>query len=108
MSPRSAQTKLKAERVQSKLSKRAIGERLTALSGWSGRDRRTAITKTYRFPGFRAALSFVAFVGELAEAEDHHPDIDIRYSRVTLTLSTHEAGGLTDKDFHLASLIDQL
>ena len=46
-------------------------------------------------------------MGELAEVQDHHPDIDIRYSKVTLTLSTHEAGGLSEKDFTLAKLIDQ-
>ena len=54
------------------------------------------------------ALAFVAYVGELAEAQGHHPDIDIRYNKVTLTLSTHEAGGLSEKDFALAKLIDQI
>ncbi len=62
--------------------------------------------RTYKFPSFRASLAFVAFVGEIAEARDHHPDIDIRYSKVKLTLSTHSAGGLTEKDFDLAGLID--
>ncbi|MCP4204143.1 MAG: 4a-hydroxytetrahydrobiopterin dehydratase [bacterium] len=65
-----------------------------------------SITRTYGFPSFRASLAFVDFVGELAEARDHHPDIDIRYSKVTLILSTHAAGGLTAKDFDLVGLID--
>ena len=51
-------------------------------------------------------VAFVAFVGELAESLDHHPDIDVRYNKVTLSLSTHSAGGLTDKDFELADLVD--
>lgn len=91
--------KLKAERVQSLLKK---------SPGWKGKDRRRAVTRTYKLPSFRAALAFVQFVGELAEAADHHPDIDVRYSRVTLTLSTHESGGLTERDFELIAQIDGL
>ena len=55
---------------------------------------------------FPAAVRFVDFVAELAEVADHHPDIDIRYNRVRLTLSTHSAGGVTEKDFALARAID--
>jgi 4a-hydroxytetrahydrobiopterin dehydratase len=80
--------------------------RLKGLAGWRAASRGQAIARTYQLPGFRAALAFVAFVGELAEAKNHHPDIDIRYSRVTLTLSTHDAGGVTARDFELARLID--
>ena len=94
-SPRS---RLKAERIQAGLQ---------SAPGWSGKDHRKAITRTYTFPNFRAAIAFVNLVAELAEARDHHPDIDIRYNKVTLVLSTHSAGGLTDKDFDLAGLIDQ-
>lgn len=78
---------------------------MSRLDGWTGRDRRKAIQRTFSFGSFRAALAFVSFVGELAEAADHHPDIDIRYDRVTLTLSTHSAGGLTALDFDLAERI---
>lgn len=88
-----------------KLTSKQISERLSRLDGWAARDRRTAIQRTFRFGNFRAALAFVAFVGELAEAADHHPDIDIRYDRVTLTLSTHSAGGLTAADFDLSERI---
>ena len=90
-----------------KAKSKDISALLEKVPGWKGRDRTSAITRTYNFPTFRSALAFVTFVGELAEAKDHHPDIDIRYSKVTLTLSTHESGGLTEKDFELARLIDQ-
>lgn len=87
------------------LNDQAIQDALEVLDGWQ-RDG-DAIHRSYKFPSFRIALAFVQFVGELAEAADHHPDIDIRYNRVTLTLSTHSAGGLTVKDFKLAGQIDQ-
>ncbi|MGH9382410.1 MAG: 4a-hydroxytetrahydrobiopterin dehydratase [Thermoanaerobaculia bacterium] len=82
-----------------------IRERVNALPDWQAVDREQAIRRTFELPGFRAAIAFVAYVAELAEAHDHHPDIDIRYDKVTLTLSTHSAGGLTDQDFRLASRI---
>lgn len=114
MAKKSATRKLKAERVQLNVERTQLKVKTSALSallgtvpGWRGKDRRRSITRTYTFPNFRSSLAFVAFVGELAEAQDHHPDIDIRYSKVTLTLSTHEAGGLSEKDFTLAKLIDQ-
>ena len=81
-----------------------IEDGLTRLPGWTREGE--SITRTYEQPSFRASLAFVVWVGELAEAHDHHPDIDIRYSKVMLTLSTHSAGGLTEKDFGLAGLID--
>ncbi|MGH9381456.1 MAG: 4a-hydroxytetrahydrobiopterin dehydratase [Thermoanaerobaculia bacterium] len=89
----------------SRLTAVQIGEHLSALTAWRAVDRRTAIRRSFEFPTFRAAVAFVAYVAELAEAADHHPDIEIRYNRVTLTLSTHSAGGLTDKDFTLAARI---
>jgi 4a-hydroxytetrahydrobiopterin dehydratase len=90
-----------------RLGKDEVAAELLSIPGWRGRDRRKAIQRTYSFPGFRSSLAFVAFVGELAEAADHHPDIDVRYNKVTLTLSTHSVGGLTTKDFALARSIDQ-
>lgn len=86
------------------LTPEQITECLAASPGWAQDG--DSITRTYKFPTFRASLAFVDFVGELAEARDHHPDIDVRYSKVTLTLSTHSAGGLTEKDFDLADLVD--
>jgi 4a-hydroxytetrahydrobiopterin dehydratase len=61
-----------------------------------------ALERTFEFDDFVAALAFVNRVGELAEAEDHHPDIAIHYNRVTLRWWTHSAGGITDRDRALA------
>jgi 4a-hydroxytetrahydrobiopterin dehydratase len=66
------------------------------------------LVKESRRDGFVGALDYVNRVGALAEAADHHPDIDIRWNTVTLRLSTHSAGGLTDKDLDLAAQIDAL
>ena len=73
------------------------GKRLQKLPGWelSGQ----AIRRQFTFRDFTDALSFVVRLGFAAESADHHPDILINYKRVTLTYSTHSAGGLTDKDF---------
>ena len=68
--------------------------------GWSEVDK--ALERTFTFDDFRGALAFVNRVGELAEAEDHHPDIAIHYNRVTLRWWTHTAGGITDRDRELA------
>ena len=69
--------------------------------GWSEVD--GALERTFTFPDFRAALGFVNRVGELAEAENHHPDIAVHYNRVTLRWWTHTAGGITDRDVELAA-----
>ena len=76
------------------------------LTGWEADPEAPSISREYQFPTFPAAVRFVDFVAELAEAADHHPDIDVRYNRVRLTLSTHSAGGVTEKDFALARAID--
>ncbi|HEX2438437.1 MAG TPA: 4a-hydroxytetrahydrobiopterin dehydratase [Methylomirabilota bacterium] len=88
----------------SRLDEAAIGAALRGVPGWERAG--DEIRRTYRFADFRAALAFVNRVGELAERAAHHPDIDIRYSAVTLALTTHDAGGLSDKDFELARSID--
>ncbi|MGO9028694.1 MAG: 4a-hydroxytetrahydrobiopterin dehydratase [Acidimicrobiales bacterium] len=64
------------------------------------------LMKTVRCHGFAGALAFVSAVGALAEAADHHPDIDIRYNRVTLSLITHDSDGITRRDVDLARKID--
>jgi 4a-hydroxytetrahydrobiopterin dehydratase len=66
------------------------------------------IKKEFVFADFAAAMVFVNKVAELAEAEGHHPDILIEYNKVTLTLSTHDVGGLTEKDFALEKKIDAI
>jgi 4a-hydroxytetrahydrobiopterin dehydratase len=83
-----------------------IERRLAELPAWSREG--AAIRRTYEFADFRAAVAFVDRVADLAESLDHHPDIDIRYDRVTLTLSTHSAGGLTGLDFQFAAAADGL
>jgi 4a-hydroxytetrahydrobiopterin dehydratase len=66
------------------------------------------ITRTFEFRDFVAAMKFVNAVAKLAEKAWHHPDIDIRWNKVTLTLTTHSEGGLTKKDFKLAKQFDRL
>jgi 4a-hydroxytetrahydrobiopterin dehydratase len=66
------------------------------------------IVRTYQFKDFPAAIQFVNAVAKLAEKAWHHPDIDIRWNKVTLTLSTHDEGGLTEKDFKLAGKFDRI
>ena len=64
------------------------------------------ITRTFTFDDFNQSMGFVTRVALAAEKADHHPDIDIRWNKVTLTLSTHSAGGITSKDLDLAGLAD--
>ena len=73
------------------------------VPGWENNGKE--ITRTYKFKDFAEALAFVNKVAGLSEAADHHPDIDIRWNKVRLILSTHSAGGLTEKDFALARQI---
>ena len=76
------------------------------LSGWHQDG--DAITREVQAPSFLAGISLVQRVAEAAEAADHHPDIDIRYTTLTFTLSTHSEGGLTARDLDLARTIDRL
>ena len=87
-----------------------LATRLRKLPDWSSDDEsdEPAITATYELEDFAAALAFVNAVGAEAEKMDHHPDIDIRWNKVTLVLSTHSAGGLTVKDIELAGIISRL
>ncbi len=66
------------------------------------------LVRTFEFPDFRGSLRFVNRLGDLAEKAGHHPDIDIRYNRVRIALVTHDAGGLTAKDFDLAAAADAI
>ena len=92
-----------------KLSRSEIDERLKRLTGWTlTNDSGGAIRKQYTFSGFPEAIAFVDRLAPEAEAADHHPDILINYKRVTLTYSTHDEGGLTDKDFAGAAAADRL
>ena len=88
------------------LSDIAIQRALGTLPGWSRRG--DVLTKTYTLPSFPAAITLVQRVADAAERADHHPDIDIRHTKVTFALSTHSAGGITQKDIDLAGEIEQV
>jgi 4a-hydroxytetrahydrobiopterin dehydratase len=74
--------------------------------GWAERD--GALERELVFDGFRDAIAFVGRLADLAESENHHPDIAISYKRVTVRWTTHDAGGITDRDRQLAALTDEL
>ena len=86
------------------LSAQEVASHLSTLPAWQIEN--GELVRTFQFEDFRAALRFVNRVGDLAEEAGHHPDIDIRYNRVRLGLVTHDAGGLTAKDFDLAARIE--
>ena len=90
----------------SKLDSHQIDQALLQTPGW--RRSGDEITRTFSLPSFPAALLFAGAVGHLAERAEHHPDMLIQYRNVTLTLSTHSAGGLTDKDFALAAAVNAI
>ena len=79
---------------------------LTQVKGWEEREDR--IHKTFRFPDFVQAMAFLNRVAGVAEAEQHHPDFSVHYSRVDMTIWTHAIGGLSENDFILAARIDRL
>ena len=87
-----------------KLNEADVGARLASLPGWTRKG--DTIVRAFTFKAFADGIRFVDRVAVLADAADHHPDIDIRWTTVTMALSTHSAGGLTAKDFDLAALID--
>jgi 4a-hydroxytetrahydrobiopterin dehydratase len=91
--------------MTSKLSDIEIQRALGARAGWTRRG--NAITRTFELATFPAAIAFVNRIAEVAEKMDHHPDLDIRYTKVTCSLSTHSAGGITARDFKLAESIDE-
>jgi 4a-hydroxytetrahydrobiopterin dehydratase len=90
--------------MASRLGESEIAVRLAALPGWMREG--DVIRRAFTFPAFAEGIRFVDRVAVLADAADHHPDIDIRWTTVTMALSTHSAGGLTAKDFELAAQID--
>jgi len=87
-----------------KLTEAELKVVLDEMQGWTSLS--NAIHREFTFAGFRSAIAFVDRVADLAESAGHHPDIEIHYNRVYLSLSTHDAGGVTDKDVALAAEID--
>lgn len=90
--------------MRHKLSDLEIQRALGGLPGWSRRG--DALVKTYTFARFGEGIAFVGRVAKAADEMDHHPDIDIRYTKVTMSLSTHDAGGITQGDLELAQKIE--
>ena len=90
----------------SPLSDIEIQRALGALPGWSRRG--DTLVKSYHFATFPDGIAFIAKVAGIAESMAHHPDIDIRYTKVHFALSTHDAGGITTKDLALAKAIEEL
>ena len=89
-----------------KLNPAQIRTALARTPDWTRKGAR--ITRTFAFKDFPKAVAFVNAVAKKAEKAWHHPDIDIRWNKVTLVLTTHDQGGLTDKDFDLARQCDRL
>lgn len=87
------------------LSESEVQNRLSSVPGWR-RERKT-IVREFEFKDFLGAIGFVNRIAKAAESAWHHPDIDIRWNKVRLSLSTHDQGGLTAKDFDLAGAFDR-
>ena len=90
----------------SQLPDSELGAFLDTHTEWSRVDE--SITRTFEFDDFNGSMGFVTRIALAAEKADHHPDIDIRWNKVTLTLSTHSEGGLSQKDLDLAATADTL
>lgn len=88
------------------LSDTEIQERAKQLEGWTVEGKELRITRTFK--DFVEAIAFVNQIVEPAEAAGHHPDLEISYNKVTVSLTTHDAGGLTSRDFDLAQVISKL
>jgi 4a-hydroxytetrahydrobiopterin dehydratase len=88
-----------------KLSPEQITENLKALPGWERKGE--AIAKQYAFKEFMDGIRFINRIAEIAEQMDHHPDMTINYRRITFTLSTHDQGGVTEKDVKLGEAIER-
>ena len=88
------------------LGSEQVEGRLGQLTGWRVEGKELA--RSYKFKNFLEAVSFVNAIAAIAESQDHHPDLLVRWGEVAVRVTTHSAGGLTAKDFELAAAIDQL
>ncbi|MDM9584981.1 4a-hydroxytetrahydrobiopterin dehydratase [Nostoc sp. GT001] len=88
------------------LTEAEIQEQAKILSDWTVKDSKLQITRTFK--DFIAAIEFVNKLVELTESAGHHPNIEISYNKVKITLTTHDAGGLTQSDFDVARVISQI
>jgi 4a-hydroxytetrahydrobiopterin dehydratase len=96
------------DRMTAKLTGKARSDALGTLEGWSEAQGRDAIQKKFQFADFTQAWGFMTRVALAAEKADHHPEWSNVYNRVEIVLSTHDAGGLSEKDIALARVIDGL
>jgi 4a-hydroxytetrahydrobiopterin dehydratase len=88
------------------LKAKQVHLQLKAIPNWSKRAQ--TLFRTFKFEGFLKSIDFVNRIAKRAEKRNHHPDIDIRFNKVTLTLTTHDEGGITEKDFSLARQCDEV
>jgi 4a-hydroxytetrahydrobiopterin dehydratase len=88
------------------LTNKQVGVHLKGVPNWS--KRAETIVRTFHFEGFLKSIAFVNRIAGKAQKSKHHPNIDIRFDEVTLTLSTHDEGGITEKDFSLARQCDEV
>lgn len=92
--------------MTAKLTEPELTKALESLPGWSRES--GAIVKTYKFSKFADGIAFVGRIAKAADAMDHHPDIDIRYTKIRVALSTHDSGGVTGMDAKLAGQVETL
>jgi 4a-hydroxytetrahydrobiopterin dehydratase len=88
------------------MTTKQVSLRLKTIPNWSKRAQK--ILRTFKFEGFLKSIDFVNRIARKAQESNHHPDIDIRFNKVTLKLTTHDEGGLTEKDFFLARQCDEV
>ena len=88
------------------LSDAEVRQALTGLRGWQKNG--IAIQRVFEFPDFKAAMQFVNKIADTAEQANHHPDMDIRYNKVTMALVSHDSGGVTERDVRMAEKINQV
>ena len=91
--------------MRTKLSDLEIRRAVGSLPGWTRKG--DVLTKTYSFARFADGIRFVGEIATIADKMDHHPDIDVRYTKITFSLSTHDAGGITQNDIDLAAAIEK-
>ena len=84
-----------------RLTDSEISERLRSLDGWEVRDSR--LVKSFKFKDFMSAVQFVDEIAPIADAQGHHPDLQVGWGKVVVELTSHDAGGLTEKDFEVAA-----
>jgi 4a-hydroxytetrahydrobiopterin dehydratase len=83
-----------------------VQQALGSLRGWQRQGK--AIQRVFEFPDFKAAMQFVNKIADAADQANHHPDIDIRYNKVTMALISHDAGGVTQRDVKMAKRINEI